>query len=547
MQQLLDLDVLELVCELLDDAATVLSFALVSHALHPVALKRLLRMRPVALVDERSVRAFHDFVVTDAESRLPFVRALEIRVLEVDEQARQDVARRILDLLERVTHLESLTLPHPKYTFRCLADPRIPEAIARIATLRKLGLLGECDEAEAIIKATRSVSSLRVLRVSLVSLPFFGGEIGVPTAAFDAFMSPLAPTLEVLDITERTTLFSERGAQYPALRSLKIGICTDQGMMRTDILVYKFPSLDGTLSLGPMYELTEDVSDHWRIREANKERQQHQSWAHLDRVMGDLLSVFVLGLTCPVRHLMLDVCYTLHLTEHLVDILRTTPPTHLKLTIALCYGPRVRPELFPPEVVPRLTHLALALFYSIPVIEDRVAEGEPIATMQWEDLLTPAPQSKIVEAIRPLRLTHLRVFVQANIADIARGSNTAVPYSKDFVRAISSLNHQQTAKELMDAVPSLQYVFLSVGSRVVAPRSMHNAVKRGRWLAHSAWKNMGRGSCPSGDPKKLDESVMERMLLDENLVLSANDNHMLDLNIDRAYSADEIAPWATPV
>ncbi|EIW63060.1 uncharacterized protein TRAVEDRAFT_26516 [Trametes versicolor FP-101664 SS1] len=58
---------------------------------------------------------------------------------------------------------------------------------------------------------------------------------------------------------------------------------------------------------------------------------------------------------------------------------------------------------------------------------------------------------------------------------------------------------------------------------------------------------MGRGSCPSGDPKKLDESVMERMLLDENLVLSANDNHMLDLNIDRAYSADEIAPWATPV
>lgn len=99
MQQLLDLDVLELVCEWLDDAATVLSFALVSHALLPVAWKRLLRMRPVA----------------DAESRLPFVRALEIRVHKVDEQARQDVVRRILDLLGRVTHLESLTLPHPKY------------------------------------------------------------------------------------------------------------------------------------------------------------------------------------------------------------------------------------------------------------------------------------------------------------------------------------------------------------------------------------------------------------------------------------------------
>lgn len=111
MQQLLDLDVLELVCELLDDAATVLSLSLASHTLRPAALKRLLRMRPVVLVDERSVRSFHEFIVADVESRLPFVRALDIRILELEEQARQDVVQYILDLLEHATHLESLTLP----------------------------------------------------------------------------------------------------------------------------------------------------------------------------------------------------------------------------------------------------------------------------------------------------------------------------------------------------------------------------------------------------------------------------------------------------
>lgn len=386
MQQLLDLDVLELVCGLLDDAATVLSLSLASHTLRPVALKRLLRMRPVVLVDERSVRSFHEFVVADAESRLPFVRALDIRILELEEQARQYVVQYILELLERATHLESLTLPHPRDTFRCLADPRIAEAISRLATLRELGLLRGCDEVEAIIMSTHSLSSLRVLRVSLSLLPVFDAYDGFTTAEFDALMRPLAPTLEVLDMTDRMVLFIEKGAQYPALRSLRMDMARD--VVCTDILVYKFPALDGTLSLGPMFELHMDVPNQRRVREANMAQQRRRSWAHLDRVVGEPLVLFVLGLTCPVRHLMLDVHYMSYTVECPAEILRTSPPTHLKMTIVLCYGPRVRPELFPPEVVPRLTHLALVLLYTKPAVE--VTKGEDISTLQWKDLLVRA-------------------------------------------------------------------------------------------------------------------------------------------------------------
>lgn len=102
------------------------------------------------------------------------------------------------------------------------------------------------------------------------------------------------------------------------------------------------------------------------------------------------------------------------------------------------------------------------------------------------------------------------------------GFDPLVPYSKDFVRAIASLNYQQVAKELMDAVPSLRYVFLSAGSQYeVWAGLMHDPVKRGRWLAHSAWK---KGLLPSENPAELDEDVMERMLLEEDLLLSAQDD-----------------------
>lgn len=387
IQQLLDLDVpVGLICESLDDAATVLSFSLVSRALRPFALKRLLSKKPVVLEDERTIRAFHEFIAADAESRLPFVRTLCIKILRLKELARADVVRYILDLLERAPHLESLTLPCPQDTFKCLADPRVPEAIARVPTLRELGLLEGCHEMETIVKSTRPVSSLRILRLSLMALSEFNEEDSIPISEFDALLGHFASTLEVLDITERTLLFDEKGLQYPALRSLKLGV--DKGIVRMEILTYKFPALDDSFSIGTVFELQHDLPKQWRIREANKERQLRRSWTHLDRVTGDVLSVFVLGLTCPVRHIMLDT-YNFYTTEHIADILRTAPPTHLKLTIVLCYGPLITQDLFPSEVMPRLTHLVLVLLYTNPIAEDNLADGEAIATMQCRDLVRP--------------------------------------------------------------------------------------------------------------------------------------------------------------
>lgn len=129
--------------------------------------------------------------------------------------------------------------------------------------------------------------------------------------------------------------------------------------------------------------------------------------------------------------------------------------------------------------------------------------------------------------MRTLRLTHLHLCVQVRI-DLTRGLYSPGPYSKDFVRDVATLDPQQTAMELMNALLSLQYIFLNMGGHIEMPTRIrkppYDETKRGRWQARSAWKNMNDGLLrPSANPEKLSEDVMERMILDEDLILSEHD------------------------
>lgn len=203
----------------------VRSFPRVSYVLrHVVPQKRHLSTarEPFILKDEQSVRELHEYVLAQPESRLPALRGLHIDIPKIEEHARVETAQRILDLLERAPKLESLTLPEPKWTFESLADKRIPEAISQISTLRELGLLEECDEMASIVTSTRSAASLRILRVSLATLPTSGGDYALKVTELDAFLGHLIPTLEVLDIRAPTLKLDAKGVQYPALRSLMV-------------------------------------------------------------------------------------------------------------------------------------------------------------------------------------------------------------------------------------------------------------------------------------------------------------------------------------
>ncbi|KAI1789258.1 hypothetical protein LXA43DRAFT_1021944 [Ganoderma leucocontextum] len=74
----LNVDVVAVVCEFLPDVSDVLSLALTCSSVHLVAVSWLLRMRPVYLISGPSIRRFHSFLVADAPTRAPHVRALHI-------------------------------------------------------------------------------------------------------------------------------------------------------------------------------------------------------------------------------------------------------------------------------------------------------------------------------------------------------------------------------------------------------------------------------------------------------------------------------------
>lgn len=146
-------------------------------------------------------------------------------------------------------------------------------------------------------------------------------------------------------------------------------------------------------------------------------------------------------------------------------------------------------------------------------------------------------QADIISSISALHLTHLRLVVHYSIdltAD-ADEDEDDLEYSKDFVRSIVDLHHEHLATELMSAIPSLQHVFMSTGGdfmvaimfggEPIACEDWPNwfdpqrVGRRGRWFAHSAWK-----SSSAGVPQRLDADVRERMLLEEDIVLSDYDN-----------------------
>ncbi|EIW55174.1 uncharacterized protein TRAVEDRAFT_22936 [Trametes versicolor FP-101664 SS1] len=246
--------------------------------------------------------------------------------------------------------------------------------------------------------------------------------------------------------------------------------------------------------------------------------------------MGDVPALFVLGLTCPVRYLVVNGPYSAHDTSKLADILRDTTPTHLNMSSNLHHGDDFLTHLFPPEVAPQLTHLVLLLKYR----NDQWRNEQSIdivKNMQWNAVL-----GKIIDSIRALRLTHFRLFVHYDI-DLEENVYYG-PYSKDLVLSIAELDHAHVAAQLMDAVPSLEHVVVSSGGQFEAfPDERHS--KRGRWFAHSAWKRVS-----GGPPEKLDEDVMERMLREQDLGLSHRDE--FQLGIQDTWAAEETTPWPLP-
>ncbi|KAI0366848.1 hypothetical protein BV20DRAFT_1001746 [Pilatotrama ljubarskyi] len=542
----LDLDTLDIVCAYVNDVQTVLSFSVTCHALRIIAARRLVAVKPIVLVDERSIRSFHKFLLADRTARSPYAREVFVQIEECDKKTREEVADLFIEILVHLTHLESLRIQCGHKFSECLRDTRIPLTISQLYSLRKLEISGWPDVAEDIVRTARS--PLRELHASfdkpLTTDP--SNAQWTTVIRLDDLISHLAPTLEVLHLQKKNIKLAGRGAQYPRMRSVHFrGI---EGPPWVDVLVHMFPNLCDTLDLGAIdYTLVDAVERQVRARRINKQRQEHASWKGLDCVIGDAISLYMLGLTCPVRRVMVDaVCG--HLKEQLATALRDTLPTHLKLTVMLAHGMNAFEDLFPVEVIPKLTHLVLFVTYDNLEDDDRI-DRFTLSSVQWHAFL-----DLVISAIKPLRLTHLRFIVHYNV-NLGESITSTPNYSKAFIKNMRELEHSAIASSLMDAVPSLRYVFLSFGGEFDVPSlstgpgapDVHNRssiATRGRWMSSSAWTHSGDEADVMRHPARVGDAAAEKLLTDEALTLSAEDEWTLEL--DRQWTAEETADWMPP-
>ncbi len=143
----------------------------------------------------------------------------------------------------------------------------------------------------------------------------------------------------------------------------------------------------------------------------------------------------------------------------------------------------------------------------------------------------------MIGAIRHLRLTHLRLVIYYNI-DLV--DEYAPGYSKGFVRSLREHNPSAVAAALMEAVPTLRYVFLTFGGQYEVSVSQHDFIideertvigLRGHWMSSSGWASVeGEGAelgtrarARSRPFKKLGDEVVEKMIEDEGLLVSRED------------------------
>ncbi|OSD01506.1 hypothetical protein PYCCODRAFT_1436443 [Trametes coccinea BRFM310] len=519
-------------------------------------------MCPIPLQDAATIHGFHEFLCADKPgARFRFLRGLSIDITWFAEPSSADeIARCLVDILQHASRLEFLELPNPRDMFAALSwsgeHPEVLEAICQLSSLRDLVIDGDwCSVADTIVRRIRS--PLRVLKINANALTFDSSDTWwLNPESIGALLYNLASTLKELYLEKGNMEYPPgcKGIQFPVMHSVILG--PQSGALWMDTFVHMFPALNGVLDIGDLRDfegasLRGNNAEQRRIRGLNKRSQETRAWRHLDCAIGDTYTLYMLGLACRVRHLMVDrVCA--HRKEQMTDILRDARPTHLKMSLRLEHGLSVLEDLFPPDTIPDVTHLVLLVSYDN--VEALIGyEGVDLTTVQhvqWKDVLY-----KILSTIRHLRITHIRLIVRD---DVSEADSPPTPYSRDFVTSIRDLDEEALAVELLHAVPSLQHIVINTNGRLTGRRlgkpaedvgngrtPQPSRVVRGWFLTSSAWSTTEPDGLPVSSPRcmrKLPDWAVDRLVRSEELTISASDEFLL--GVHREWEEEEKADWS---
>ena len=365
-------DVLAIVCEFLRDVSDVLSMALTCSSVHAISVAQILRMRAVYLKSGPPIRRFHSFLA-NAPARARHVRAIDIDLRE--PQRGSDDCSVLLDILASCTRLEHLTLAFGSASLKVIADPRFLQAIAAIPSLRSLSLRSMSVDVLSIfphigtsirrlkIACTHVDASSRFPIVLEQSLPRVVAQ-SLETFSLDKFAVDLHGDIQTPASLLMPSIFNTR--PYPGVRSFSVKSLKGRPLL--DHLQHLFPALDGTLILG-FLDIQVHEETYSYIRTANQRSQEDHglesssgTWKKLDRLICGASMLYVLGLRCPIRLIVMEYNVVDEDVRYIADALQENPVPRLHLSVSHNFGAFDR--LFPPNLAQTLTHLTLCLIYS---------------------------------------------------------------------------------------------------------------------------------------------------------------------------------------
>ena len=141
----LHLDILSTLCDCVTERPDLLSLSLTNSIFRPLAIRALLRSRPVVLKKVATILKFHDFVFSDPTARIPHIVALVIQDTHDKTQRDPQCIARAVDALIAILRQASCLVSPQLRAVTGKQPPgylpwhhRLSSALGEVASLREL-------------------------------------------------------------------------------------------------------------------------------------------------------------------------------------------------------------------------------------------------------------------------------------------------------------------------------------------------------------------------------------------------------------------------
>ncbi|RPD70248.1 hypothetical protein L226DRAFT_616309 [Lentinus tigrinus ALCF2SS1-7] len=459
-------------------------------------------MDRILLKDGPSIRKFYAFLFVDAARRGPHVRALDIKASTIknDPNARE-LESLLCEILARSSNLQILCLSSFAASHIPGQESELQHILEGLTTLRELRL--EDDSVRVSDWSNAPYMLIKKIRSPIHTFSAHIDELCGTPLHINSHISHLIPTLQ--DLRLDVLDMQENSAQdiIPCTSVHSLSIIRLQGTCDVSVLLRWFPALKTSLKVFGLGENDWYLDDYARVREQNIRSQKDAAWTHLDEVICDP----------EVLHV-------------IVTALKHNAPSQLYLSMDIGEAVDVLEDLLPAEAKDRLTHLTLCLRYVDDRSESQLEHDETDSLNQIL-LLRPCVLWEIISyAIGHLRLTHLRVFLHA---DIRRPSRALADMrcSQPLVRGLLHIDLQEVAAKMSEEHPSLRYLFItSSGYALARNDSDEDRTRRPTckiWLHEGGWRMFNRDEDGTRRMEELGSRALDSAIAREEMDLSEED------------------------